>query len=67
MGLQGDLDNNSPFSTRLFRLLLKSLSNHLQSFVFLLDLKQLYLENSQKIFWCWWRKKNISLFARQKK
>jgi hypothetical protein len=35
MGLQGDLDNKSPFSTRVFRLLLKSLSNDL--FVFFLD------------------------------
>jgi hypothetical protein len=35
MGLQGDLDNKSPFSTRVFRLLLTSLSNDL--FVFFLD------------------------------
>jgi len=54
MGLQEDLDNNSPFSTRVFRLLLKSLSNHLQFCLFLrfkknifLLIKQLYLEYSQ--------------------
>lgn len=55
MGLQGNLDNNSPFPTRVFRLLLKSLSNHLQLFVFFLDffflifllIKQLYLKYSQ--------------------
>ena len=43
MGLQGNLDNNSPFSTRVFRLLLKSLSNDFQLFGFFLDFFFFYI------------------------